>query len=343
MEALSKSSRGFSVAEELYRIGHHALRRLIGGVVLACCVLAITPCASSAQATQPSTPVATTRPTTAPDIATLRRDPVKVITAELQSADPAVITQAVSDINTILATNAGLISDQLRGDWIKRLVALRRFDDVSQLSLRGTIIYADRVDVIDQFQQMRTMSFLWAGKPTEALAAAKQYFDVASLQDTADSILFICRCLNSVYPDDRSVLKQYRLEQIRGAKAVAPMQPPDSSNSIMDKVQIDATPYAANIRGLTGEDYHSLFVKGNLLLLAGRTDEAWDVFERAYTEASPGDLPTASESLARCMRAQDGTIGRANAWILSIRPKPKPVATVVAPTTAPSTQPMARR
>jgi hypothetical protein len=33
------------------------------------------------------------------------------------------------------------------------------------------------------------------------------------------------------------------------------------------------------------------------------------------------DLVEASESLARCLKAEDGTIGRANAYVMSLRPK----------------------
>jgi hypothetical protein len=59
---------------------------------------------------------------------------------------------------------------------------------------------------------------------------------------------------------------------------------------------------------------------GDLLLLADRPKEARAAFEKAYTLASDKDLATASESIARCMRAEDGSIGRANAWVLSICP-----------------------
>jgi predicted RNA polymerase sigma factor len=74
---------------------------------------------------------------------------------------------------------------------------------------------------------------------------------------------------------------------------------------------------------MIGEDFISLTARGNLLLICGRTDEARSVFERAYALAPDAQLPAATESIARCMKAQDGSIGHANAWILSLHP-PRP-------------------
>jgi hypothetical protein len=129
----------------------------------------------------------------------------------------------------------------------------------------------------------------------------------------------VCQCLNAVDPSDRNVLRQYRNEQIAGTG-------PNSSAveggaSSLSKVEIDPDPYQAAINQITAEDFRSLTAQGNLMLLAGRANDAWEVFERAYTMASDRDLPAATESLARCIKAQDGTIGRANAWILSLRPQ----------------------
>jgi len=77
---------------------------------------------------------------------------------------------------------------------------------------------------------------------------------------------------------------------------------------------VDGSPYAAAIQQYTGADYGSLLSLGDLLLLADRAKEAQPVFERAYAVAGEKDLAAATESIARCMRAEDGAIGRANAW-----------------------------
>lgn len=46
-------------------------------------------------------------------------------------------------------------------------------------------------------------------------------------------------------------------------------------------------------------------------------------FEQAYKVAEKSHLAAATESLARTMKAEDGAIGRANAFLLSLRPAPE--------------------
>lgn len=60
-------------------------------------------------------------------------------------------------------------------------------------------------------------------------------------------------------------------------------------------------------------------LRGTLLNGSLTPDPVSDAFSDVADRAEDAE---ASESIARCMRAQDGTIGRANAWVLSIRPKP---------------------
>ena len=79
-------------------------------------------------------------------------------------------------------------------------------------------------------------------------------------------------------------------------------------------MKVDGAPYAAAIQQYTGADYASLLRSGNLLLLAEQAKEAQPVFERACAVAGEKDLAAATESIARRMRAEDGAIGRANAW-----------------------------
>ena len=78
-----------------------------------------------------------------------------------------------------------------------------------------------------------------------------------------------------------------------------------------------------------------LYGCGEIMGIAARpvNDERYkarDAFERAYAISADKELPAATESLARAMKAKDGTVGRANAWILSLRPKPPPPAKAAA-------------
>lgn len=54
--------------------------------------------------------------------------------------------------------------------------------------------------------------------------------------------------------------------------------------------------------------------------MADKPKDAKGAFERAYAVAPDKQLAQATENIARAMKAEDGTIGRANSWILSLKP-----------------------
>jgi len=248
-------------------------------------------------------------------------DAVAQIADRLRSDDPKDQGEAVDQIREMLRTDQQHAVGLIRSSWLKRLMQLQRYDDVADLSLLTILASPADTYGVEQLQTYRVQAFLAAGKAPEALAAARQLFDVSTLKGTADAVRTVCECLNALHPGDRSLLRRYRQEQIDGSRTTSTPAAANPSSLTLSAIQIDPTPYAPAIRAITAEDYRSLVGEGNLLLLAGNSKDAWDVFERAYTMASDKDLAAASENLARCMKAQDGTIGRANAFVLSIRPK----------------------
>ena len=62
---------------------------------------------------------------------------------------------------------------------------------------------------------------------------------------------------------------------------------------------------------------------------------AGSALRRPIKAAPEKEQAKATENLARVMKAEDGTVGRANAFVLSLRPKP-----VAAAATGPQTQPV---
>jgi hypothetical protein len=58
--------------------------------------------------------------------------------------------------------------------------------------------------------------------------------------------------------------------------------------------------------------------KANLLLLSGRAEEALKLMHQAYdmADARP-DVTSSTEGVA--MRAEDGSVGRANAWLMALK------------------------
>ena len=85
---------------------------------------------------------------------------------------------------------------------------------------------------------------------------------------------------------------------------------------------IDPKPWEKAIADREGKtEYRTLYARANLLLLAGRTKEARELFEKIVRTAPKGEERYAAEGLAKAIKAEHGMIGPANAWIASIRPK----------------------
>jgi len=169
--------------------------------------------------------------------------------------------------------------------------------------------------------EARVRAKLLAGKPQEALSLGKGLYNVCAMPDTSKAIDLISECLYDMNKDadPAGAVKKFKLQQIRGAAAT---QPSAADDNALAGIEIDPKPYKTGIEhAQTAEDgWEALMGEGNLLLLSGQPKEAAKVFDKAYSLASDKNLPAATEAVARAMRAQDGTVGRANAWILSLRP-----------------------
>jgi hypothetical protein len=285
---------------------------------LICCCAAMAPAIALAQST-PGSQAPSASSTARLSAASAIADATNAITEQLHSEDPAAVGRGIEQIRGLLQSSPAKVLNLLRTNWLRRLIELQRYDDVLSLSQLEILAAPADTASVEQLQTDEVTALLATGKGPEALVAAKQLFNVSTLRGTSDAIRLVSQCLNAVHPGDRNMLKRYRSEQVDGARldfstaAAAPV--------ILSSVKIDPAPYEPAIQAITAEDYRSLTGRGNLLLLAGNTQDAWDVLEQAYTMASDKELAAASESLARCMKAQDGTIGRANGWVLSIRPK----------------------
>jgi hypothetical protein len=93
-------------------------------------------------------------------------------------------------------------------------------------------------------------------------------------------------------------------------------------------IKADPTPFEARVKDSEKHvaSYPQLTRRGNLLLFVDRPAEARDAFERALKLANEAQRAAAIENVARAIRAEDGAVGRANAYILSLRGDAAPAA-----------------
>ena len=244
------------------------------------------------------------------------------IDAALQSDDNYQVQQALENALKLLTDGK---DNQKAADkipiWLHELIGLKRFDEIEDFAVAAINERPTDLRLIEACQQSRIRAKLLAHKPREALPLAKSLYDVCGMSSTSKAIDLIAECLYDINAsgDPAGAVKRFKLQQIHGA---ATTQPSGADDNTLSQIQMDPKQYAPGLQHveLVDNSWDAALGKGNLLLLAGQAKEAAKVFEKAYALASDSNLAAATEAMARAMRAEDGTVGRANAWILSLRP-----------------------
>jgi len=293
-------------------------RAMLTSALIAAAVAALTLSNPTAIAQQPvvrrSSPAATTRfapATTAP-------------------ARPDT-DQLIASIRDALAADPRTAVDRLNDRWMPDLIGLQRFKEVEEFAAAGANATPRDTWRLEGLQKHRVRALLDQGKPKEALAAARGLFNVCGTGFVPQALQLIGECLSAVErasggvpAGSDSMAMRFKLQQLTGAqtdskeraKALEGLGEP-----VLASIEIDAKPYEEGIAKLAGkDDYASQYALGNLYLLSGKLPEARKAFERAYAVQPPGELRYSSEGLAKVIKAEDGNLGRMNAWILSIRP-----------------------
>lgn len=226
-------------------------------------------------------------------------------------------------VREALASRPHEAVDKLNGGWMEALLTAGRYVEVEEFANTGTVAMARDTWPVEQLQRFRVRALRAAGKPGEALAAAKGLYFVSGNGSVPYCIQLLCDCLRDAYPADPGVVNRFKLQQLALAaedEAVRKAQSADLGPLVLDNIKIDPKPFekATEQRAKTG--YDNLYGTGNLLLLGGRTKEAADVFRKVYDIGPANETTYATEGLAKAMRAEDGAVGRSNAFVRSVRP-----------------------
>src|SRR5271170_5776091 len=246
-----------------------------------------------------------------------------LLTTELRSGDNSQIDQAIAQIKEWVGE--GHVQMQLWHEWVPSMITDQRYQDAADLALAGALARPD-IKYISQLMFLRTRALLALGDSDQAIQAAKGYYNVCYMKNTPNAIQLVAQCLTQVHPNDSDIAQRF-LNQQSSASDVTPdagttTQP---ATPMLTTIQIDPTLYADSLNKwknrtvLTG-DFNDFASYANVLLVADQPNQALKIFETLYKQASmQDDLNTAIEGIARSMRAQDGNVGRANAWLLSLQ------------------------
>jgi len=239
------------------------------------------------------------------------------ITADLRSSDPDNIKAAITAIRD--AMGHGHIADALWKNWLPALMRGNRFQDAADLSFTAALA-RPATGTIGPLLSFHARALLGLHHAKEALAAARSYYNVCDFSATADAVQIAAECLAEAYPEDLEIVRRFKAEQSAAGDSTsspgATTQP-----AMLAAVAIDDQPYSAALKHLQSTTrFRDRVAYGNLLLAAGHAQEAEALFRHLYQLADTQDnLAIATEGLARSLRAEDGTIARANAWLLALR------------------------
>lgn len=194
---------------------------------------------------------------------------------------------------------------------------------------------ADDLGFLERALLLRTNVFLAANRPQEALSSAKSLYTVSGMGNTANALATFTKCLVIASPNDRDLFIRFRDEQLAGAATAASTpagqssapatQPATVKSTVLTQIKVNAGQFERAVGeellpSPLDEDFGHLIRNGNLLLIADRPQDAKLWFEQAYRTCNQDQVTFATECLARVMKAEDGTIGRANAFLLALRP-----------------------
>lgn len=239
----------------------------------------------------------------------------------LMSTDADARREAIVAIGEWMDINPRAAARCLATEWLKPLVWAGQFDLIADWTTKAECanpIYPLSLAQLDMLQSFRVRALLRSGRTNEALSASKSYYNAVRMEATSDAIRLVCLCLKADAKTS-SLADKFLAEQ---AVSIASIP----KHSVLSEIKVDRSLYQSAIeRDQNKRDFHALLRLGNRLLLADDPGGARSAFERALAVA--GDRPQQSmaiESIARGIKAQDGTIVRANAYILAHYPATHP-------------------
>ena len=223
---------------------------------------------------------------------------------------------ALALINKSLQDEPETTADQIRRSLVTALTPIKKQREASQILTQAIATGPSDSDIMEGLLKQRITVLNAVKDYPAALICAKSLFNASSMTHTSDAITLLDRQFLLPNMEDRKQVEQFRQEQTLGASPLAPGQPARPS-PLMQSIKVDGTPYEATLAKMTDESTAKAITRHVLLLLvADRSKEALNAAKQALAIAgSPVEVAAAHELIARCYKAQDGCIGRANGWI----------------------------
>jgi hypothetical protein len=250
------------------------------------------------------------------------RDPAhdqQRIMDEISSKDLKRVQAEIAELKITITTDPGFVIGMMRGPLLSALIDHGHFQDAADLATLGILWNLNDLGSVQQLLQFRILALTKAKQPIAALGAAKALFNVCSLHDTEAMLLILAQAIDAAHPTDPNAAQPLVDSEIAGAVAK------DENTAIVSTVErsLPADPAfkaKADERRpgsylIPSDEWGAINSQANLLLLADEPAEAVKLLRAVRTSNYFVNLRQVDEAHARAIRAEDGTIGRANAFI----------------------------
>ncbi len=244
------------------------------------------------------------------------------LATQLATQDAPTLATALAQANQRLADEPARNSGYARTLWVNALLSAGHTDEALRLAQTALLAAPQDTYAVAALLRQRIGLLLQLNHNDEALAQAKSLFNVCPPQDTEAALLLLAQCLNAAHGNASGDVDRLIAEQRAGQSLAdnAPATAPSPTSPTLRKIPINPAPYPPALHkfllpsGDLPYNFQDLLAVGNLYLLADQPADALNAFHRLQKIATPDQLRTANDALARALRAQDGTIARANAF-----------------------------
>ncbi len=256
---------------------------------------------------------------TAPAPPAFEKKQIAELLAQLTSNDDGQISTATIEIQAVIGKNKLKGFQSLTADFLPALLKAEKYEVADELAKSGILaVPYDARDLPAAFNA-RIQAAQARKEPEEALKLAHSLFNVCTMKDTAAALVTLAACLKAAYPDKPELVDQLK-QQIRGTPASGQA----TTDSIIKTLPVDnEDAYLLAMNRIPNTNKLRHLSSGNLLLIAGHALEARKEFEAGI--ATPVDaqyVKLCQEGVACSMKAEDGLLTRANAYMLSATKAP---------------------
>jgi hypothetical protein len=244
------------------------------------------------------------------------------LAAQLATHDAPTLTAALAQVTQRLADDPARNIGYARTLWVKALLSADHTDEALRLAQTAMLAAPQDTYAVEALLRQRIELLLQLHHNDEALAQAKSLFNVCPPQDTDAALLLLAQCLNAAHGNGSGEVDHLIAEQRAGMILPdnTPTTAPSPTSPTLRNIPLNPAPYPPALHkfllpsGDLPYNFQDLLAVGNLYLLADQPADALNAFHRLQKIATPDQLRTANDALARALRAQDGTVARANAF-----------------------------